>query len=119
MRVFPPRRSVAQKRRGLSASRYFFFGQHDSNGLFRLTAPGRPHTFRHVFAEVREAAVLGVPAAADRETLPAMPSCAALRFMELRHTAITRRHGAGVDALGISRISGHSPKTVHAIIDKH
>jgi integrase len=48
-----------------------------------------------------------------------MPSCAELRFMELRHTAVTRLHDAGVDALGIARITGHSPKTAQAIIDQH
>ncbi|WP_170984897.1 hypothetical protein [Roseomonas sp. AR75] len=39
--------------------------------------------------------------------------------MHLRHTAVTTLHAAGADALGISRIMGHSPKTVQAIIDKH
>lgn len=83
---------------------------------------GRPwleYTFTHVFAEIRAAAVAGLPAAGDRADLPAMSSCAVLLYMELRHTAVTRLHGSGVDALGISRITGHSPKTAQAIIDKH
>jgi len=39
--------------------------------------------------------------------------------MELRHTAVTRLHEAGVDALGISRITGHAPKTAQQILDRH
>jgi integrase len=77
------------------------------------------HTFRHVFADIREAAAAGIQAPDGSEILPPMPSCADLRFMELRHTAVTTLHGAGVDALGISRITGHSPKTAQAIIEKH
>jgi hypothetical protein len=75
---------------------------HDRNGQ-----PWNGHTFRHVFAEIRAKAA---------ET---MPSCADLRFMELRHTAVTRLHDAGADALAISRVTGHSPKTAQSIIDQH
>jgi hypothetical protein len=77
------------------------------------------HTFRHVFAEVRAAAAAGLRGDDGAELLPAMPSCADLRFMELRHTAVTRLHDAEVDALGISRITGHAPKTCQAILDRH
>lgn len=65
------------------------------------------HTFRHVFAEVREAAA------------KTMPSCSDLIFMELRHTAVTRLDEAGVDPLGIAGITGHSPATVRNIIEAH
>ena len=65
------------------------------------------HTFRHIFAEVRARAA------------QTMPDCADLRFMELRHTAVTRLHEAGVDELGIAGITGHSPRTVREILDRH
>jgi len=79
---------------------------------------GRPwnlSTFEHVFAEVREAAVRGVPEAG----LPPMPDCAGLLFRELRHTAVTRLHEAGVDDLGIAGITGHTPGSVRAVLDRH
>ena len=41
------------------------------------------------------------------------PPCAGLRFMELRHTAVTRMHESGVDALGITV---HSANTVKQIL---
>jgi integrase len=69
--------------------------------------PWRTDTFNHAFAEVRAAA------AAER------PSCAGLWFMELRHTAVTRLHEAGVDALGIASITGHTEAGVVAILGKH
>jgi integrase len=65
------------------------------------------HTFRHVFADIREAAA------------KTMPSCSGLILMELRHTAVTRLDEAGVDPLGIAGITGHSPATVRQILDKH
>ena len=63
--------------------------------------------FRHVVAIARAKAA---------ETLP---SCADLRFAELRHTAVTRLHESGADELGIAGITGHSPKTVREILDRH
>jgi len=65
------------------------------------------HTFSHFFAEIRARAA---------ET---MPECAQRRFAELRHTAVTRLHETGVDELGIGSITGHSPDTVKAILDRH
>lgn len=65
------------------------------------------HTWRHVFADVR--------AEAARE----MPACAELRFAELRHTAVTRLHEAGVDEQGIAGVTGHTPGSVRAILDRH
>jgi integrase len=81
--------------------------------------PWNEHTFRHVFSSVRAAAAAGIRDDDGAELLPPMPSCADLRFMELRHTAVTRLHGAGCDALAISRITGHAPKSAQAIIDRH
>jgi integrase len=75
---------------------------HDHTGK-----PWRPDTFGHVFAEVRAHAA------------KARPSCADLWFMELRHTAVTRLHEAGVDALGIASITGHSEAGVSAILGRH
>lgn len=77
------------------------------------------HTFRHVFAEVRAAAVAGLPAAGYQASIGAMPSCADLRFMELRHSAVTRLHEADVDEQGIAGITGHTPGSVRAILDRH
>jgi integrase len=75
---------------------------HDHTGK-----PWRPDTFSHVFAEVRA------------EAAKVRPSCADLWFMELRHTAVTRLHEAGVDALGIASITGHSEAGVSAILGRH
>jgi hypothetical protein len=74
-----------------------------------------------VFAEVRAAAVAGMPAddARGLPGLPPMPACAELQFRETRHTAVTRLHEAEVDDLGISGITGHTPGSVRAILDKH
>jgi len=69
--------------------------------------PWAESTFRHKFAEVRAAAAA------------ALPECAGLRFMELRHTAVTRLHEAGVDALGIAAITGHAPGSVLRILADH
>jgi len=83
---------------------------------------GRPwdeDTFRHVFAEVRAAAAAGVPATAERPAIPPRPECAGLWFMELRHTAITRLHEAGVDPLDIAAITGHAERSVRAVLDRH
>jgi integrase len=85
----------------------------------RTGQPWNEHTFRHTFADIRAAAAAGVPAQGDQPAIDAMPSCADLRFMELRHTAVTRLHEAGVDYLGISGITGHTPGTVQAMCDKH
>lgn len=81
--------------------------------------PWSHDTFRHVFANVRAAAAAGLPASADRLELPARPEIASLWFMELRHTAVTRLHEAGVDPLGIASITGHRETSVRAILDRH
>lgn len=73
----------------------------------RTGRPWNGYTFVRVFAEARAKAA---------ET---MPSCAELRFMELRHTAVTRLHEAGVDALGIAGITGHTPDSVRTIVHRH
>lgn len=77
------------------------------------------HTFRHKFAEVREAATKGLPANGDQPALPAMPDFDGLWLMELRHTAVTRLHESGVDELGIAGITGHTTGSVKAILDRH
>jgi len=105
------------------------------------------HTFRHVFSAVRAAAATGIelreqierdrsdlsdmsdlsragelanpPAQLTRFTLEPMPACGDLRFMELRHTAVTRLHEAGVDDNGIAGITGHTPASVRSILDRH
>lgn len=87
----------------------------------RTGKPWRKFTFVHVVAEIRAAAAEGLPADAQRglPELPGMPGMAKLWFMELRHTAVTRLHEAGVDDLGISSITGHAPNSVRAILDRH
>lgn len=77
------------------------------------------HTFRHVFADIRAAAVAGMPAIGELPALAPLPGCAGLRFMELRHTAVTRLHEAGVDEQGIAGITGHAPGSVRAMLDRH
>lgn len=79
---------------------------------------GRPWlstTFTHVFAEIRDTAAKGDA----KLQIPAMPACAALRWMELRHTAVTALHLAGQDALAIARVTGHTAKGAQAILDRH
>lgn len=87
---------------------------HDRNGQ-----AWNEHTFRHTFSEIREAAAEGLPAEGGLPAIDAMPSCADLLFMELRHTAVTRLHEAGEDALGIAGITGHTVGSVNNILDRH
>lgn len=63
-------------------------------------------TFRHRFADVRERA-------AEREK-----SVETLLFLDLRDTAVTWLANAGATVAEIAAITGHSLKTVHAIL-KH
>lgn len=73
----------------------------------RTGKPWREDTFKHRFAEVRAAAA------------EARPRCAELWFMELRHTAITRMHEAGLEPLAIAGVSGHTVGGVQQILDRH
>lgn len=65
------------------------------------------YTFGHVFAAIRA------------EAAKTMPECADLRWMELRHSAVTYLHDAGVTEIGIASITGHSVKTVRDLLDRH
>lgn len=79
---------------------------------------GRPwaaHTFTHVFADIRNTAAQGDP----KLGLPAMPAVADLRWMELRHTAVTILKELGFDALDIAGITGHTVQSVQAILDRY
>lgn len=77
--------------------------------------PWQSYTFTHTFAEIRAKAAAG-----DAKLgLPPMPSCAKLRWMELRHTAVTALKAAGLDALAIASITGHTAQSVQAILDRH
>lgn len=78
----------------------------------RTRPPWNEHIFWHVFAGVRAAAVAGIPADGDQPATEPMPSCADLRFMELRHTAVTRPHETELDDLGISVITGYGARDV-------
>jgi hypothetical protein len=79
----------------------------------------RLSTFEHIFADVRDAAVAGLPATAEAAAIPPMPDCANLLFRELRHAAVTRMHEAGVDEQGIAGITGHTPSSVTAMLHRH
>ncbi|WP_439814011.1 tyrosine-type recombinase/integrase [Zavarzinia sp. CC-PAN008] len=63
--------------------------------------------FRHCFADVRARA-------AKR-----LPSCKTLRFMHLRHTAVTRLSEAGCTPQQIAGVTGHSLARVEDIIDRY
>jgi len=86
---------------------------------------GRPwqgYTFTHTFADIRKLAAKGGTATAPngaKAPIAAMPSCANLRWMELRHTAVTALKAAGLDALAIASITGHTAQSVQAILDRH
>ncbi|MFN0183026.1 MAG: tyrosine-type recombinase/integrase [Aquabacterium sp.] len=69
--------------------------------------PWQSYTFTHIFADIRAAAA------------HTMPSVATLQWMELRHTAVTMLKAAGMDALAIASITGHTAQSVQAILDKH
>ncbi|MDW8399717.1 MAG: tyrosine-type recombinase/integrase [Acetobacteraceae bacterium] len=75
---------------------------HDRHG-----GPWTIYAFDDAFAAVRQAAAA------------TMPSCARLLFRELRHYAATRLHEAGVDAIGIAAITGHSEQTVRQVLERH
>ncbi|WP_421988514.1 hypothetical protein [Roseococcus sp.] len=87
----------------------------------RTGKPWATYTFVHTFAEIRSAAAQGLPADSQRglPEMPGMPEISSLWFMELRHTAVTRLHEAGVDDLGIAGVTGHTPKSVRAVLDRH
>lgn len=69
----------------------------------RPWASGGDH-YRHVFAELRDAAA------------KTMPSLAGFRDQDLRDTGITWLANAGCDAIRIAAISGHSLETIHQIL---
>lgn len=73
----------------------------------RTCRPWTGDAFKKAFADVRHRAA------------GARPACADLWFMELRHSAITRLHDAGVDALDIASITGRATASVIALLDKH
>lgn len=81
----------------------------------RTRLPWKLFTFDHVFAEVRAKAAAGDP----KLGLAPMPSCAGLRFTELRHSAVTRLNEAGVDPLDIAGITGHTEQSVRQLLDRH
>jgi hypothetical protein len=81
-------------------------GQATAVTIIASEATGRPYTednFRHTFADIRDQ----------------VPECRGLRFMWLRHTAVTRLAEAGSTTSEIAAISGHSDKTVDEIIVRY
>ena len=84
--------------------------------------PWQAFTFTHTFAEIRDTAAKGAQLKQPDGTvveIPAMPAVADLRWMELRHTAVTALHLAGLDPLRISSITGHTEQSVQSILDRH
>lgn len=85
---------------------------------------GQPYTlaqFRVAFEQVRtalderQATWPGDPGLIDRQVIRA----GQLQFSALRHTAVTRLAEAGVDALAIAAITGHSPRHCLDIINRY
>lgn len=79
---------------------------------------GRPYgdyNYRHIFDEVRAAAAAGIPDGAGGWKVEPCPSLAGKRDQDLRDTCVTWLFRAGVDALGICSITGHSAASVETI----
>jgi len=90
--------------------------------------------YAHVFAEIRDAAALGLPATGEHPEIKPMPSLVgkpdperpaiegekllALRDQDLRDTAVTWLANSGCSIPEICSITGHSMKTAHDIL-KH
>ena len=81
--------------------------------------------FRHVFAEIRAAAARVTPAFEVDYLLPGRRAddphaftvrMTDLRFMHLRHTAVTRLAEASCETPLIAAVTGHSPKSVDQIL---
>lgn len=88
----------------------------------RTGKPWVGYTFTHIFAEIRDLAARGGTARAPDGTatrIAPLAECVDLRWMELRHTAVTALRAAGLDALAIAGITGHTPQSVQAILDRH
>ena len=81
-------------------------------------ATGRAYAecnFSHLFREVVDTAARG-----DAELgIPATPSVAGLRFMWLRHTAVTRMAEAGCEIPEICAVSGHTLKSAAQIMEHY
>lgn len=61
----------------------------------------------------------GFVSAARSAGWPAAAGAAVVQFMELQHTCITWLHEPRVDAITIAGVTGHSPVSVQAVIDRH
>ncbi len=80
--------------------------------------------FRHEFARVRARAVPDMEKKGDA-WVPAewhpegRVQMSALKFMHLRHTAVSRMAESGSNALDISGVTGHTVKSIDTIIDRY
>lgn len=95
-------------------------------------APFKSDWYRHVFAEIRTAAVRGLVQGADgtpvigpekppegtQWLLPPCPALAGLRDQDLRDTAVTWLGRAGCTVPEIASITGHSYGSIHNVL-KH
>jgi hypothetical protein len=81
-----------------------------TSGLLAPRPSGKAYTgrlFNDHFREVRA------------EAMKAQPSLADFEFRDLRDTAVTRLHLAGVDLASIALWSGHSMKSIETMLQKH
>lgn len=76
------------------------------------------HTYRHEFAEVRQAAAHGIPGEDGSWLVRPMASLASFRDQDLRDTAVTWLVRAGCDLFEVASITGHELASIHTIL-KH
>ncbi len=105
------------------------FVRQAASGIHATTAivkesTGLPYTtwqFRDDFDQVRKALADAHPSFPADEGLidRSAIATAELTFMHLRHTAVTRLAEAGVEAIAIAAITGHSPQHCVNIIDRY
>lgn len=85
----------------------------------RTGQPFNKNTFTQTFAEIRAEAAKAMP----RVVMPFDPEIAepfeALWFSRLRHTAVTRLADAGCEVPQIAAVTGHTPSTVHKILNHY
>ncbi len=84
----------------------------------KLKQPFKADWYRHVFAQVRDAATAGIKGENGEWVLEPMPSLAGGRDQDLRDTAVTWLGRAGCNTIEVSQITGHSLESVTRIM-KH
>ncbi len=98
------------------ALRRLLDGMERVSPLILATKTGRPFRKRH-FAELWEAT--SAKAKLDKVELPSLDRTVKLHFHDLRGTAVTLLSEANCTPQQIATITGHSLKTVHAILERY